>query len=75
MIFQIVAAVIILMYFAAPCTADMLVFGWNDNGTYSFTDDWKKVPTAYKDIVGTAEVDGLENYEKFTKDETDEEKE
>jgi hypothetical protein len=46
----------------------MIVFGWNDNGSYSFTDDWAKVPTAFKDIAGSAEIDGLENYKRFTKD-------
>jgi hypothetical protein len=74
MIWQILAACFILAYFAAPATADMIVFGtFSLEGTYEFTDDINRVPVAHLDKVTHIEVDGLENYEKFTKVEPDKE--
>jgi hypothetical protein len=74
MIFQIIAACFVLAYFAAPATADMIVFGWmSPEGAYEFTDDIQRVPVAQLDKVQRAEVDGLENYDKYTPLDTDDE--
>jgi hypothetical protein len=43
------------------------VFSWKtEDGTVSFTDDKKHVPSRYRDQVKEREMDGLESYERFT---------
>jgi hypothetical protein len=69
MIWQILAACFILAYFATPATADTIIFGWENNGTLEFTDDVSRVPVAFHHKVRRIEVDGLEDYAKFTKEE------
>ena len=67
MIWHILAACFVLAYFASPATGDMIVFGWQSpEGTYEFTDDINRVPVAVHEEVQRIEVDGLENYERYT---------
>jgi hypothetical protein len=74
MILHILAACLILAFFAAPATADMIVYGWRSpEGAYEFTDDINRVPDANLEFVQRIDVDGLETYERFTKIESDEE--
>jgi hypothetical protein len=68
---QIIAAILMLMYFAAPATADMIVFGWmSPEGAYEFTDDINRIPVAQFDNVRQAEIDGITGYRYYTHDDS-----
>jgi hypothetical protein len=68
---QIIAAILMLMYFAAPSTAEMIVYGWRSpEGAYEFTDDINRVPVAHLHNVQRVEIDGLVGYRYFTVDDS-----
>jgi hypothetical protein len=68
---QIIAAILMLMYFAAPATADMIVFGWmSPEGAYEFTNDINRVPVAHLHNVQRVEIDGIVGYRYYTHDDS-----
>jgi hypothetical protein len=70
MIFHLLAAIAILMYFASPALGDTIVFGWfSPEGAYEYTDDINRVPVAHLHSVQRIEVDGLQMYRYYTHDE------
>ena len=74
MIYHILAAFILLTFFAGPCRADTVVYGWiARNGTIEFTDNKTRVPDAYLDEVQQATISGLHGYARLTVVEPDEE--
>jgi hypothetical protein len=59
------------LVFAMACASECKAFQtwtWLDQGgTLCFTDEEKRVPVAYKDVVKSRETGKLEDYAKFTK--------